>query len=193
LHKVTGDETNTFAMTIAIFIVVSQVQYGPDVEKVAENFKTLLNVTSCRTIAESAPTGVGEIRRYLPGRRNDAPYFDMLITHEHWPLKNPGVPTAFECRADDVYVRLQDPGFEIPNRVDAENRAEGPAKGEKKKGGGASGLAGVGGDAVDWYDSDGEPTRPGKKKGCVRTGSWRNYCAWRKRHLPSPLSRSVHT
>ena len=40
-------------MTIAIFIVINQVQYGPDVEKVAENFKALLNVTSCRTIGDT--------------------------------------------------------------------------------------------------------------------------------------------
>jgi hypothetical protein len=87
---------------------------------------------------DSAQTGVGEIRRYFPGRRNNAPYFDMLITHAHWPLENPGVPTAFQCRADDVYVRLQlqDPGFERPNRVDEENHADGPAKGKTKRGGG---------------------------------------------------------
>jgi hypothetical protein len=24
------------------------------------------------------------------------------ITHAHWPLEDPGEPTAFECRADDV-------------------------------------------------------------------------------------------
>jgi hypothetical protein len=41
-------------MAIAIFIVISQVQYGPDIEKVAENFKPLmLNVTSCRTIDDT--------------------------------------------------------------------------------------------------------------------------------------------
>ena len=52
----------------------------------------------------SVETGVGEIRRYFPGRRNNAAYFDMLITHAHWPPENPGVPTAFECRADEIYV-----------------------------------------------------------------------------------------
>jgi hypothetical protein len=142
---------------------------------------------------DSAPTGVGEIRRYFPGRRNNAPYFDMLITHVHWPLENPGAPTAFECRAGDVYVRLNDVGSEIPNRVDAENHDDGPAKGRKKRGGGV--LRDKRGSAV--MQSIGTAVkanqRPGKKKGGVRKRSWRNYCAWRKRQLPSPLSRSVHT
>jgi len=34
-----------------------------------------------------------------------------LVTHDDWPLHNPGAPTVFECRADDVHARLHDPGF----------------------------------------------------------------------------------
>ena len=78
--------------------------------------------------------GVGLIRRYVPGRRNNAPYYDMLVTHAQWPLDNPDEPTTFECRADDVYVRLDDPCFLIVPRADAQNHDDGPTKSNKKPG-----------------------------------------------------------
>jgi hypothetical protein len=77
--------------------------------------------------------GVGLIRWYVPGRRNNTPYYDMLVTHAQWPLDNQGVPTAFECRADDVYVRLDDEGFLIVPRADAQNHDDGPRQSSDRR------------------------------------------------------------
>jgi hypothetical protein len=68
-------------MTIAIFIVISQAQYGPDVEKVAENFKNLLNVTSCRTIGDTDELDMDEIKENfnLSDELNDEKWGDDII------------------------------------------------------------------------------------------------------------------
>ena len=73
-------------MTIAIFIVINQVQYGPDVEKVAENFKALLSVTSCRTIGDTDELDMVEIRQNfaLSGEPNDEKWGDDMIRNCLW-------------------------------------------------------------------------------------------------------------
>jgi hypothetical protein len=94
------------------------------------------------------PHGVGLIRRYVPGRRNNTPYYDILVTHAQWPLDNPGVPTAFECRADDVYVRLDDEGFLVVPCADAQNHDDGPRQSSGRR----TGSVGKTNEVVD--DSD---------------------------------------
>jgi hypothetical protein len=86
MHKVTADETNTFAMTIAIFIPISQAQYGPDVKKLAEKFKRLLNVTSCRTIGDTDELNMEEIRQNfaLSDEPNDEKWDDDIIRNCLW-------------------------------------------------------------------------------------------------------------
>jgi hypothetical protein len=49
-----------------------------------------------------------------PERGNHAPRYDILVTHKHWPLSDPGVPTLFECQADDIHARLDEADFLIP-------------------------------------------------------------------------------
>ena len=73
-------------MTIAIFIVINQVQYGPDVEKVAESFKILLNVTSCRTIGDTDELDMVEIRHNfaLSDEPNDEKWGDEMIRNCLW-------------------------------------------------------------------------------------------------------------
>lgn len=73
-------------MTIAIFIVINQVQYGPDVEKVAENFKTLLSTTSCRTIVDTDELDMDEIREKLAlsGEPDDEKWGDDMIRNCLW-------------------------------------------------------------------------------------------------------------
>jgi hypothetical protein len=44
------------------------------------------------------------------------------------------IPFAFECRAGDVYVRLDDPLFLVAPRADAQNHDDGPAKTNGKPG-----------------------------------------------------------
>ena len=86
MHKVTGDETNTFAMTIAIFIVINQVQYGPDVEKVAENFKALLSTTSCTTFVDTDELDMDEIseKLALSSEPDDEKWGDDMIRNCLW-------------------------------------------------------------------------------------------------------------
>jgi hypothetical protein len=52
-----------------------------------------------------------------------------LVTHDNWPLHNPGASTVFECRADDVHARLHDPGFLVAqgaaDRQESRSEAEG--------------------------------------------------------------------
>ena len=73
-------------MTIAIFIVINQVQYGPDVEKVAANFKTLLNATSCRTIGDTDELDMVEIRQNfaLSSEPDDEKWGDDMIRNCLW-------------------------------------------------------------------------------------------------------------
>jgi hypothetical protein len=73
-------------MTIAIFIVINQVQYGPDVEKVAENFKILLSATSCRTIGDTDELDMEGIRENfaLSGEPNDEEWGDEMIRNCLW-------------------------------------------------------------------------------------------------------------
>jgi len=73
-------------MTIAIFIVINQVHYGPDVEKVAEEFKTLLSFTSCRTIGDTDELDMDEIRENfaLSGEPNDEEWGDEMIRNCLW-------------------------------------------------------------------------------------------------------------
>ena len=60
----------------------------------------------------------------------------MLVTHPRWPQDDPGVPTAFECLADDIHVQLTEANFLHPICVDADSRNVAPtvtrAKREKK-------------------------------------------------------------
>jgi hypothetical protein len=57
------------------------------------------------------------LKRYVRGRRNKPAFYEMEVTHDHWPVEACGVPTIFECRAEDVHERLDDAGFLQVERV----------------------------------------------------------------------------
>jgi hypothetical protein len=82
----------------------------------------------------------------------------MLVALAQLPLDSPGVPTAFECRADDVYVRLDDEGFLIIPHADAQHHDDGPrhSGGSERR----SGSVGKKNEVVDerniWFGETGE-------------------------------------
>jgi hypothetical protein len=73
-------------MSIAIFIPISQAQYGPGVEKLAEKFKCLLNVTTCRTIGNTNLLDMVEITEKfgLSDEPEDEKWGDDIIRNCLW-------------------------------------------------------------------------------------------------------------
>ena len=80
------------------------------------------------------PVGHCYLRRYVRGRRNKPAFYEMEVTHDHWPLEACGAPTTFECRVEDVHERLDITGFLQVERVNTDGHDDEPEVTARRKG-----------------------------------------------------------